>query len=327
MTQHQPTARFYNLASYFRQRYGQPIRKISLDAGASCPNRDGLLSHGGCAFCNPHGAGPGPRVAGLDLRAQWERVHSRFASLGKRCAFLAYLQAFSNTYMDPAALGRLLDETAALPDAVGLAIGTRPDCLDDEKLDRIAAMRHRLGDEIWLDLGLQTANDATLRRINRGHDLACWRNAVHAAAARGIRVCAHVMAGLPGETREDFLHTVTTACAAPIAGVKFHNLLVTRGTAMALEHAADRYHPLSLEDYAAMLGEALELTPREIVVHRLHADPAPGELIAPSWAADKQAVRRLLDAHFEAADIRQGRRASDSGPDREQAPAMRTISK
>jgi radical SAM protein (TIGR01212 family) len=232
----------------------------------------------------------------MDLAGQWEHWRERLARKHKVRLFAAYLQSFSNTHGPVEKLAAVLAEIAELPGLAALCLGTRPDCLDGGKLALIADFPAR---ETWLDLGLQSASDATLRRINRGHTAADFARAARAASRRGLLVCAHVMAGLPGEGREAFLATVRFVAAlaeseGAVAGIKLHNLYVARDTPLSRDWEQGAYAPLALADYAAWAAEALALIPPDLVVHRIHADPAPGELLAPDWAADGGAVRRAV---------------------------------
>ncbi|MGE4504181.1 MAG: TIGR01212 family radical SAM protein [Desulfovibrionaceae bacterium] len=296
------TPRYFTLATYFRQRFGGRVRKIPLDAGFSCPNRDGTLGTGGCAYCNPQGSGTGLLARGLGLAEQWSHWSARFQGRGE-ARFLAYLQSYSNTHGPASRVAEVLEELAALPGLAGLALGTRPDCLDEERLGLLAAFP---AEEVHLELGLQSANDATLARINRGHDAACFARATRAAAALGLKVVAHVMAGLPGETGEDFLHTIAFVNALPVHGVKLHNTLVCRHTPLERLHASGGYAPPGREEYAALAAEALARLRPGVLVHRINADPAPGELVAPAWAADKADVRAAIHAEMERHDWTQG---------------------
>lgn len=296
--------RIYSLATYFRQRFGGRLRKIPLDAGSGCPNRDGLISRQGCVFCNALGSGTGLAAGGLSLAAQWERLTSRIKTReAGPPRFMAYLQSFSNTYGPAARLARLLEELRDLPGLTALSVGTRPDCLDREKLAILAGAGIP---ETWLELGLQSSSDATLARIGRGHDFACFARAAEQAAAAGLKVCAHVMAGLPGEGCEEFLATSRAVSALPVRGIKFHNLLVLQGTALENLWKAGQYAPLSLPDYTAMLCRALAETRPDMVVHRLQADPAPGELAAPAWAGDKAAALAFIRGELDRRDNWQG---------------------
>ena len=210
---------------------------------------------------------------------------------------MAYLQSFSNTYGPVDRLRRLLTEIAALPGCMGVSIGTRPDCLDEERLALLAAVPLP---EVWLELGLQSAHDATLRRVRRGHDAATSARAVRMAAQAGLLVCGHLMAGLPGEDYGDFAASVDWAVSLPLAGLKLHNVYVPRGTELARLYARGEYAPLTRDEYVDWLCGVLPRIPSAIVLHRIQADPAPGELEGPSWALDKRGiitdVRRALTA-------------------------------
>jgi radical SAM protein (TIGR01212 family) len=311
--------RLNRLAGHLRRRFGRALRKVPLDAGFSCPNRDGTLSRSGCAFCNPRGSGTGLFAQGLTLAQQWERLRGLSSKKDPGLA-LAYLQAFSNTHGPLERLARVLDEIAALPGAAGLCIGARPDCLDHPKLELLAAFRERLRGpdlpepELWLELGLQSSHDATLARVNRGHDAACFADAARAAAHLGIPVCAHLILGLPGEGLPHFLQTVDFVNALPLAGVKLHNLYVAEGAALAALWRSGQLPLLSREEFLEWLCAALPRLRPDLVIHRLVADPAPGELLAPDWARDKHTTLDMLARMIEEQDIRQGRQFACPGP-------------
>jgi len=293
--------RYNTLSQAFRTIFGRRAKKISLDAGSACPNRDGTLSRGGCLFCNAAGSGTGLYHKGFGLRAQWDARTPPARRRGE--ALLAYLQSFSNTHGPAERLAGLLAEVAALPDITGLCLGTRPDCLNAAKIALLAAAR--LG-HVRLELGLQSASDATLVRINRGHTAACFAQATKDAARAGLFVTVHLMAGLPGEGTADFLATIDFINALPVAGVKFHNCLVVAGSGLAASYRAGGYEPMSRDAYIDCVVEGLARLRPDIVVERLNADPAPGELIAPAWAADKQGLLREIGERLEKDDIRQG---------------------
>lgn len=294
---------YYALSAYFRERFGRRIRKIPLDAGATCPNRDGHLSHKGCVFCNPLGAGTGMLAQGLDLPGQWACWAERFRRKYKTELFWAYLQSYSNTYGTVSRLRGLLDSLAGLPGLVGFSLGTRPDCLDREKVRLIAG---RPAAEKWLDIGLQSAQDDTLRRINRGHDFAAFARAVELAWSHGLHVCAHVMHGLPGESSEDFLQTLEKLNLLPIAGVKLHNCYVARGSTLHAWFAEGRYSPGGMKEYVQAAARGLALLRPDIVIHRLNADPRRGELVAPDWAGKKRQVLAAITEEMRSLGLVQG---------------------
>ncbi|MGX7950336.1 TIGR01212 family radical SAM protein [Oleidesulfovibrio alaskensis] len=319
--------RYYQLSSYWRHRYGARIQKIPLDAGFTCPNRDGTLSHSGCVFCNPGGSGSGLARKGLTLPEQWAHWQGIYGPRHKSGLYIAYLQSFSNTYGPLEKLEGVLSQIEGFTGVVGAGIGTRPDCLDEQRLDRIARSIGRIdaalaasgiqpqgicgkaGAEVWLELGLQSSSDATLRRINRGHDFACFVKAVHMAHERGLKVCAHLIAGLPGETGADFARTVADVAALPVAGVKFHGLYVAEHTAVAAMWRSGEYRPMEMEEYAQAVASGLAVLPAGVVIHRLTGDAAEGELLAPAWSADKRGVIARIEAVMRQNGLWQGCRA------------------
>lgn len=304
------TARLHLLASYLRLRFGARVQKVPLDAGFSCPNRDGTLSRGGCIFCNPRGSGSGFGEDGLTLEEQWTVWTGRYARTRNAGLFIAYLQSFSNTYGPIDKLRRVLGVLPVLPGIVGAAVGTRPDCVDNERLDLVAALPLP---EVWLELGLQSAHDATLARINRGHDAATSERAVRDAAARGLRVCAHLIAGLPGESGDDFLASVDWVNRLPVHGVKFHGLYVCEGTALAKQWREGGYAPLEREAYADLIASALPRLRPEIVIQRLTGDPAGDELLAPDWAGDKRATTARIHELLAQRNTWQGKDVAEEG--------------
>ena len=284
---------WHTLATYFRRKYGVRVQKIPLDAGATCPNRDGTLSARGCIFCNDSGSGSGMGLRGLDLRAQWDAWYAKYTTTDSDRLFMAYLQSFSNTYGPASRLAHLLEQVAALPGCRGIAVGTRPDCLDGEKLALLAG----------------TCRDDTLRRINRGHTARQAEEAVRAALDAGLLVCGHLMAGLPGEDENDFLDGVDWAVSLGMQGLKLHNVYVPQGTELARQWRAGDYRPLARDEYVDMLCAALPRIPSTVVMQRIQADPAPGELLAPAWALEKRGIITDLRRALAARGLWQGCRA------------------
>jgi radical SAM protein (TIGR01212 family) len=232
--------------------------------------------------------------------------------------YLGYIQSFTNTYGPASRLASLLAELQGLPGLVGASVGTRPDCVDEEKMALLAATPWP---EFWLELGAQSCRDSTLKRINRGHSAADTERAVHLAARHGVKVCLHLMAGLPGESGEDFLDTVRWAASLPLQGVKLHNLYVPQGTALEQEWARGEYRPLEQEEYVELAARALTLLPSAVVMHRLCADPAPGELSAPPWAMDKGITVMHIDRLLAYNDWWQGKHCDAPDADPFAAPA------
>lgn len=314
--------RHFPLSTYLKSRFGQRVQKVPLDAGFDCPNRDGTISRSGCIFCNPSGSGSGMLSQGNDLRAQWEHWKIFLEKRYKAKLFIAYLQSYSNTHGPIEKLAGVLGELHDLPGLAALSIGTRPDCLDPEKLDLLSDQKQRHGvGEVFLELGLQSACDKTLEHINRGHTAEQFAEVTRQAAERGLNVVAHVMAGLPSpdaknqrEGLQELLNTVSFINELPVSGIKFHNVFVCENTALGAMWKKKQYEPIELEEYCFWLGEALMKLSPDTVVHRLNADPAPGELLAPDWADRKREVHAAIHRHLDAEDIWQGKQnGAESG--------------
>jgi radical SAM protein (TIGR01212 family) len=297
---------YLDLNSYLRQRFGERVQKIPLDAGLTCPNRDGRVGVGGCLYCNARGSGTGAWARGLSLSQQMEEGIAR---LGRRYGakkFIAYFQSFSNTYPPVERLQSLYREALAFPQVVGLSVGTRPDCLPEAVLDLLAEInRERL---VWLELGLQSAHNATLARLNRGHDVACFTLAVERSAARGLGVVPHVILGLPGEGPQEMAATAAYLAGLPIQGVKIHLLYVIRGSALAGLYQAGDYRCLTEAEFVDRVVDFVELLPPRVVIHRLTGDPHREEFLAPAWCLDKTRVLQLIREEFARRGSRQGSR-------------------
>jgi radical SAM protein (TIGR01212 family) len=297
---------YRDLNAYLKERFGQRVQKITLDAGLTCPNRDGRIGTGGCLYCNARGSGTGAWTRGQGIRAQMEEGMDRLARRYKASRFIAYFQSFSNTYAPLETLRELYEAALAFPQVVGLSIGTRPDCLEEDVLELLAGYaRQRL---VWLELGLQSAHDQTLVRLNRGHDVACFAEAVARAAGRGLPVIAHVILGLPGEGPREMAATAAFLARLPLHGVKIHLLYVIKGSGLARLHAAGEYVCLSEAQYVNLVVDFIERLPPHLVIHRLTSDPHPEELVAPAWCLDKSRVLKGIREEFARRGSRQGSR-------------------
>ncbi len=307
---------YLDLNSHLRRRFGERVQKITLDAGLTCPNRDGRVGVGGCLYCNVRGSGTGAWAQGLSITRQLEEGAAR---LGKRYGakqFIAYFQSFSNTDASMEHLRALYEEALAFPGVVGLSIATRPDCLNSAILDLLAD--YTRGHLVWLELGLQSAHNETLNLINRGHDVACFTNAVQEAAARGLETVAHVILGLPGEGPAQMAATARYLADLPLQGVKIHLLYVIRGSGLERLYKTGAYQPLGEDAYVQAVVDFIELLPPHLVIHRLTGDPHPEELVAPEWCRDKARVIRLIKEEFACRGSCQGSRfaarTSESSP-------------
>jgi radical SAM protein (TIGR01212 family) len=298
------TLPYRDLNSCLKERFGARVQKVTLDAGLTCPNRDGRVGVGGCLYCNARGSGTGAMSHGLSITQQLEEGMQRLARRYGASRFIAYFQSFSNTYAPVEILRALYHEALANPLVVGLSIGTRPDCLSPEILDLLGDIaRDRL---LWLELGLQSAHDQTLKLINRGHDAACFTRAVRAAADRGLEVVAHVILGLPGEGPQEMAATARYLGDLPLQGVKIHLLYVVKGSALESLYQSGDYRPLTEGEYVNLVADFLEALPPHLVIHRLTGDPHPEELVAPAWCREKSRVLAGIKAELARRGSRQG---------------------
>lgn len=273
---------------YMRERHGRRVHKVALNAAFTCPNIIGEKGTGGCTFCNNASFSPNARrPPGID-----EQLAAGMAVIRRRTGarhYLAYFQAYTNTYGDVTRLRALYDQALAHPAVMGLAVGTRPDAVPDAVLDLLAGYAGK-GYEIWLELGLQSADDRTLARVNRGHGFAEYRDAIHRARGRGLRVCTHLMVGLPGETVADALVTLDRVLEEGTDGLKLHPLHVVRGTRLAIDYRRGDYRPLERDDYIACAVEHVRRCPADMVFHRLTATAPRHLLCAPDWCGEKWSV-------------------------------------
>jgi uncharacterized protein len=297
--------RYNDLNSYLREKFGCRVQKITIDAGLNCPNRDGVISTGGCIYCNERGSGTGSFQLGLSITEQLTRGKTALLKRYKAKKFMAYFQSFSNTYAQIDRLKVLYDEALSVEDIVGLSIGTRPDCVDESILSLLEnyAKKHL----IWLEYGLQSANDLTLKMINRGHDFDCFKNAVELTKERGIRICVHVILGLPGETGADMRQTAQMVANLGVDGIKLHLLYVVKGTKMETLYQQGHYECLTMEEYAERVCDFLEVLPASMIIHRLTGDPHPEELVAPLWALQKSTNLLMVQNALERRDTWQGK--------------------
>lgn len=289
---------------FLLKRYSRRVHKIALDTGFTCPNRDGSKGSGGCTFCNNASFSPNGRNA-ASIALQLASGRRAIAKRTRAQRYIAYFQAYTNTYASVQELDRLYREALAEPDVIGLAIGTRPDCVPDPVLDLLAGYLDE-GLEVWLELGLQSAFDVTLARVNRGHGLAEYRNAVKAARQRGIPVCTHLILGLPGENEAHYHATLDTVLDLGVDGLKLHPLHVVKGTQLANQWRRGEYFPLSMSDYLRSAADLIERTPEHIVFHRVTGTASKEILLAPAWCSQKWNVLNGIEAELRQRKHRQG---------------------
>lgn len=285
-------------------KHQQRVHKIAIDADFTCPNRDGTIGRGGCTFCNNVSFSPnGRKPASLE-----QQINAGKEVLVKRTGahqYLAYFQAYTNTYADPQVLKKLYDSALAEPNVIGLCIGTRPDCVPDNVLDLLSDYQDQ-GFEVWLELGLQSSYDKTLERVNRGHDYATYCKAIKAAHSRNLSVCTHLIVGLPGEDNSHAKISLLRVLEQGVEGLKLHPLHVVKGTALANEWRRGEYQALSLNEYINTVADLVELTPREIIFHRLTGTAQKEILLAPEWCSQKWNVLNGITAELKQRGHSQG---------------------
>ena len=286
---------YKTLNEHYQSIFGCKVYKLSIDAGFSCPNRDGSLGSRGCVFCSGQGSGDFAEHGGT-ITEQLEKAKARVQSKSQSGKYVAYFQAFSNTYAPVEHLRRLYTEAMAMDEIVGLAIGTRPDCLENDVVALLSELNQIK--PISVELGLQTIHEHTANYIRRGYSLEVYDDAVRRLKAAGLEVVTHIILGLPGETADMAVQTTRHAAAAGTDGVKFHLLHVLRGTDLEKDYLAGLFRCLELEEYAAILKACLAVLPEHIVVHRITGDGAKRDLIAPLWSADKKRVLNFLNSYL-----------------------------
>jgi hypothetical protein len=268
------------IGRHLRARFGERVHKLPLHANFTCPNRDGTLGRGGCSFCNVRSFSD---ASAEPLATQLAEGRTR---MDRARRYLAYFQAYTSTYAEVATLRALYEEALKGADIVGLCVGTRPDCVPDAVLDLLAEHRDN-GYEVWLELGLQSAFDDTLARINRGHGFAPYVDAVTRARARGVPVCAHLIVGLPGETPARSLDTLARVLALGVAGLKLHPLMIVKGSRLAAAWRRGEVAPPTLGEYAEVATEMIRRTPASVVYHRVSATARAPTLLAPPWCGGR----------------------------------------
>jgi radical SAM protein (TIGR01212 family) len=320
-----PDQRYYPFSRFLRQHFGTKVYRVTVDGGFTCPNVDGTVAQGGCVYCDNRSFSPNRRLPRVSVR---EQVRRGIDILQKRYGadqFIAYFQAATNTYAPVPKLRRLYDEALDHPQVVGLAVGTRPDCVPNEVLDLL--QRYARDRYVCLELGLQTIHDRSLDWMNRGHHLDAFLDAVQRCQGRGLDLCIHVILGLPGESRADMLATADTLAALPVQGVKIHNLHVVRDTPLEVMHRRGEVQLFELAEYVQIVCDFLERLPAGMVIHRLNGDAPPDYLVAPLWCLDKQRILRDVQAELERRGSWQGKMCTPDTVRRlGERPEPRTIS-
>lgn len=279
-----------NLSEHLKEKFGCKVYKLSLDGGMTCPNRDGRVGDRGCIFCSDTGSGEFAEKPCGNIALQLENAKKRVAGKVKDGKYIAYFQSFTNTYAPLSYLKRIYTEAISPDFVVGLAIATRPDCLSDETVELLKEINKIK--PLWVELGLQTSDNAVSKYIRRGYDTEVFDEAVKKLHAAGIETVAHVIIGLPDD---DPVKTAQHLSALPIDGVKFHLLYVSRGTDLHKDYLAGKLEVLSLEEYTEILKNCLSVLREDIIIHRLTGDGAKRDLVAPLWSGDKKRVLNYIN--------------------------------
>ena len=297
--------RWHTLSFETRRLFGRRAVKVMLDAGMTCPNRDGTKGFGGCAFCSAGGAGETNRFFPEDLLVQYEKNKEIMRKKWPDSLTIPYFQSFSNTYAPAEKIREMLEPFLGKEEVAAVAVATRADCLQDDILEVLAQANRKK--PVWLELGLQTTNDCTAERVNRRHTFQEFADSVYRAKEKGLRICVHVLNGLPGETGEDMLKTAEDVAKLPVDGVKFHMLNVLKDSVLGREYQTAPFPLLGEEEYIDILVRQLEVLPPEITVERVSGDPLPGDLLAPQWVLNKKKVLNHLKNELIRRDSCQGR--------------------
>lgn len=307
------SAPFRTLQPWLIERFGRPVHRVALDAGSTCPNRDGTKGFGGCTYCDVEGSGTGALRSGIEIAAQLEsglaRIARRGARVGADVGAIAYFQSYSNTYVSIERLEEVLGAiepflASSTPPIVAVSLATRPDTLPEEALDVLAALNARV--PVWIELGLESANDDVLREIRRFHTLADFEDAVARVQRRSMLVVGHAILGLPGDGRTGARATAEALARSRVDGVKVHQLMILRRTQMEKQWRRGEIATLDLETYVDWLADFVERLRADQVLHRVTGDADPEALIAPDWSVLNNPVRDRLARELERRGTRQG---------------------
>jgi len=297
--------RYHSLNYFLREKFKEKVYKISLDAGFSCPNRDGSVSSGGCVFCSERGSGDYAGDSSRSIHEQFEDIKRMMEKKWKGGKYIAYFQAYTNTYATVEVLRQKYYEAVNEEGVVALAIATRPDCLHEEVLDLLEELNKKV--YVWVELGLQTSNEETAKRINRGYALAVFEDALDRLRSRGIDTVVHVILGLPGETAEDMLETVRYLAGKDIQGIKLHLLHLMKNTPMVKLYEQGRLRFMEADEYVQLVCKAISMLPPDVVIHRLTGDAPRELLIGPMWSLKKWEILNSIDSLMKDNDLYQGK--------------------
>lgn len=297
--------RFHTWNIEMREQFGTKVFKVMLDAGFTCPNRDGKIATGGCTFCSARGSGDFAGSRRDDLVTQFNKIRDLQHQKWPHAQYIGYFQAYTNTYAPVDQLREMYEIILEQPGVVGLSIATRPDCLPDDVVEYLAELNQRT--YLWLEMGLQTVHESTSILINRAHDTQCFIDGVQKLRKHGIRTCAHIIYGLPGETHEMMLETGRAVSRMDVQGIKIHLLHLMRKTPMVKQYESGLLRFLEKDEYVKLIVDTLEILPPEMIVHRLTGDAPRDLLIGPMWSLKKWEVLNAIDAELKSRATWQGK--------------------
>ncbi|OEF96188.1 TIGR01212 family radical SAM protein [Desulfuribacillus alkaliarsenatis] len=301
--------RYHSWNYHLRKTFGTKVFKLPLDAGFTCPNRDGTYSTEGCIYCSSRGSGDFAGNVNYSLEKQYLQTREMMHKKWPDAKYIAYFQAFTNTYASESILRELYNTALSFPNVVGISIATRPDCLPAEVLDLLEELNNKT--YLWVELGLQTVHDKTASLINRGHDYRCFIDGLNKLQERNINTCAHVIYGLPGETISDMWSTSKTIATLPLQGIKFHLLHVLKGTPLAKIYQQGGLEFMDFDAYIKLVVDTLEILPDDMIIHRLTGDGPRDLLLGPMWSQKKWEILNAIDHELLNRSSKQGAKRHD----------------
>ncbi|MDQ0220285.1 TIGR01212 family radical SAM protein [Peribacillus cavernae] len=300
--------RYHTWNYHLRHEFGHKVFKVALDGGFDCPNRDGTVAHGGCTFCSAAGSGDFAGNRAEDLETQFKKISGKMHQKWKDGKYMAYFQAFTNTHAPLAELKEKYETVLKQEGVIGLSIATRPDCLPDDVVEYLAELNQRT--YLWVELGLQTVHERTAMLINRAHDFECYVEGVNKLRSKGIRVCSHIINGLPLESYEMMMETASQVAKLDVQGIKIHLLHLLKGTPMVKQYEKGLLSFLSFEDYISLVCDQLEIIPPEMIIHRITGDGPIELMVGPMWSVNKWEVLNAIDAELKRRNSWQGKHYS-----------------
>lgn len=306
--------RYNAFSAHLRRRYPFPVRKIPVDAGFTCPNRDGVKATGGCTYCENRSFAPAAIGPLRTIEEQIERAAAFYREHYATDHFIVYFQAYTNTYAPVEELRAIYDRALRYPSVVAISIGTRPDCVSEAVLDLVASYAKKV--DVWLELGLESSHDRTLEWLNRAHTYAEFEDAVRRANGRGFEIAAHTIFGLPGESHDEMMQTAERLARLPVDGVKIHHFYVAKHTALEPMHARGEFGVMTVDEWASLAADVLERLPASMTIQRLTGELAGPYVVAPRWGVAKPQVLARIERELERRGTRQGALTVAAAPPR-----------